>query len=120
MNHLIEIIAEQLKQHRDFSRLWKPRVLKAKVEEAWRDPALGLGWIKVKLPHPDTGQTIEYNDVPWAHEPGTLPALPEKGDEVLLFFVDRAPSPVYAMAVRKMTDPEDRAAPGEEHPRGLI
>lgn len=120
MNPIIEIIAEQLKRQSEFRRLWKPRAVNARVVEARRDPSLGLGWLKVTFTHPDTGDLVEANDVPFLHPPGLLPALPEWGDEVLLVYMDNVEDPVYASAIRTATSPHDREAPGEFIARGLF
>jgi len=119
VNPIIEIIAEQLKHQGDFRRLWRPRAASARVVEARRDPSLGLGWLKVRLSHPETGALVEASDIPFLHPTGILPALPEEGDEVLLIYMDNVEDPVYAVVVRKATPPKDREAPGEFLPRGI-
>lgn len=120
MNPIIEIIAEQLKSQREFRRLWKPRAVNAWVVKARRDPSLGLGWLKVRLSHPDTGEIVTVTDVPFLHPPGILPAMPRIGDEVLLIYMDNVEDPVYATVVRTATPPKDREAPGQFIPRGML
>lgn len=116
-NPVIEAISEALRNHPNFTPLFKHRVLLGEVEASRRDPADGRGWVHVRYQNPQGGAMEQALDVPIAWPPGVIPAMPKPGDDVLLVLTDNATDPLYAVAFITPTHAKNRELPGESIPR---